>query len=147
MFDNLLNLVKEHAGEAIINNPAIPNDRNDEALATTSKGILDSLKNQVGSGGLDQITNLFSGGGNLANNDAVKGATDNVAQELMKKFGLDSGAASNIVSSLIPTVMNQLVNKTNDPNDNSFDLGDIIKTVGGGNAGGIGGMISNLFGK
>lgn len=27
MFDNLLNLVKEHAGGAIVNNPAIPNEK------------------------------------------------------------------------------------------------------------------------
>ena len=34
MLDNLLDLVKQHAGEAIINNPVIPTERNDEAIAS-----------------------------------------------------------------------------------------------------------------
>jgi hypothetical protein len=63
----------------------------------------------------------------------------------MEKFVLDSGAAKGIVEKLIPVVMEKFVNKTNDPNDNSFDLGDIVKNLGG--SGGIGGMLGGLFGK
>jgi hypothetical protein len=43
--------------------------------------------------------------------------------------------------------MDKFVSKTNDPNDSSFDLGDIMKNIGAGGSGGIGGMLSNLFGK
>lgn len=143
MLDNLLNLVKEHAGDAIINNPAIPNERNDEAIQTASSGIFDTLKNQLSSGGLDSIKGLFSDG-NLQSNAMVQQISGNVSGELMKKFGLDNGAASGIVQQLIPTVMEKFVNKTNDPNDNSFDMGDILKNLGG--QGGIGGMIGKLFG-
>ena len=32
MFDQIVTLVKQNAGTAIINNPAIPNERNDEAV-------------------------------------------------------------------------------------------------------------------
>ena len=34
MLENLLDLVKQQAGEAIVNNPAIPNHQNDEAMDT-----------------------------------------------------------------------------------------------------------------
>ena len=44
MFDQLLKLVKENAGEAIINNPAIPNQQNDAAINTAATGIMDQLK-------------------------------------------------------------------------------------------------------
>jgi uncharacterized protein YidB (DUF937 family) len=146
MLDNLIQLVKEHAGEAIINNPVIPNERNDEAIQTASDGILDGLRKQAGNGGLDQITSLFSGG-NVTSNSAFNGIAESVSEQLMGKFGIDKGAAGNIVSNLLPVVMDKFVSKTNDPNDSSFDLGDIMKNIGAGGSGGIGGMLSNLFGK
>ena len=62
MFDNLLNLVKEHAGDAIINNPAIPNEKNNDAIHTTTTSIVDTLKAQVTSGNLSSITDLLKNG-------------------------------------------------------------------------------------
>ena len=59
MFENLLNLVKENAGDAIINNPAIPNEKNDEAINTTTNSIVETLKAQVTSGNLSSITDMF----------------------------------------------------------------------------------------
>ena len=41
MFDNLLKLVKENAGDAIIKNPVIPNEKNDEAIHATTTSIFD----------------------------------------------------------------------------------------------------------
>jgi hypothetical protein len=52
MLDNLLQLVKENASEAIINNPAIPNERNDEAISLASNGIFEGLKDKLSGGGL-----------------------------------------------------------------------------------------------
>ncbi|MFY7706621.1 MAG: hypothetical protein ACOVQ5_00970 [Flavobacteriales bacterium] len=141
MLDNLLQLVKENASEAIINNPAIPNERNDEAISLASNGIFEGLKDKLSGGGLQDI---FSSG-NAAQSGATNQISGNVAGQLMEKFGLDNGAAKGIVEKLIPVVMEKFVNKTNDPNDNSFDLGDIVKNLGG--SGGIGGMLGGLFGK
>lgn len=33
MLDNLISLVREQAGDAIINNPTVPNERNEEVIA------------------------------------------------------------------------------------------------------------------
>jgi hypothetical protein len=154
MLENLINLVKEHAGDAIINNPAIPNDKNDAAVETTAGSIIDSLKGLTGGGDLSGILSLFQGGGSSTNSSVVSNITSNVAGDLMKKFGLDNSAASGIVQSLIPTVLNKLVSKTNDPSDKSFDLQDIIGTLTGGgqqtgnqsSGGGILNTIKGLFG-
>lgn len=62
----------------------------------------------------------------------------------MHKFGLDHGAASGIAASLIPTVLQKLVHKTNDPNDSSFSLGSILGSLTGG--GGVGSILNNLGG-
>jgi len=142
MLENLVALVKEHAGDAIINNSAIPNEHNDAAIQTTASSIIDALKNHVGSNGIESLTSMISGGnvsGGLM--DSIK---NNVSSSLMQKFGLDSGATGSIVSSLIPTVMSKFTQQTNDPNNSNFDLGGIVSSLTA--SGGIGSMIGKMFG-
>jgi len=144
MFDNLLSLVKEHAGEAIINNPAIPNEKNNEAIGATTDSIVDTLKAQISGGNLNSVLDMFKGGD--PNASSVGAAIqNNAAADLMKKFGIDSAQAGNLVSTLIPKVMEQFVSKTNDPSDNSFDLKNVMNSLGGDNAGGLLGNLTNLF--
>jgi F0F1-type ATP synthase delta subunit len=47
MFENLINLVRQNAGDAVINNPAIPNEKNEEAVETASGSIVSTLKNAL----------------------------------------------------------------------------------------------------
>ena len=131
MFENLLNLVKEHAGPAIVDNPAIPNQHNDAAIKEATSGIMDQLKSTVASGGIGQLTSMFSGG-NTASNPLVQNISSSVAKNLASKFGISPEQANNIVQSLIPKVMGAFVSKTNDPNDKSFDIKDIIGSLSGG---------------
>jgi uncharacterized protein YidB (DUF937 family) len=144
MLDQLINLVKEHAGEAIINNSAIPNKHNDAAIKETASGILNGLKGQLSGGNLGSITDLLKGG-NMSGNPIVSAITQQVSSRLMKKFGLDNSAASSIVASLIPNVLSSLSKKTNDPNDNSFTMDSIMGALNTG--GGILGKLKGMFGK
>lgn len=143
MFDNLLDLVKEHSGDAIINNPAIPNEKNDEAIRTATTSIVDTLKSQVSGGNLNSVMDLFNG---HVDSSAVSSALhSNVASDLMSKLGIDSAQAGHIVSSVLPKVMEQFVKKTNDPDDKSFNITDIVSSLGGSDAGGMLGKITGLF--
>ncbi|MBL0046640.1 MAG: hypothetical protein IPP32_00860 [Bacteroidetes bacterium] len=175
MFENLLELVKSNAGEAIINNAAVPNEKNEAVISHTSSSIMESLKGQLGAGNLSDVLNTLGGKAGLTNNPVVSQVISSVSGSLMSKFGLSADAAQSVTSSLVPSVMNQLVTKTNDPNDSSFDLGGILNSLSGGktqgldlssllsgngdlkdlagkissgsNSGGIGGMLGGLFGK
>ena len=149
MFENLLNLIKENAGEAIINNPAIPNEKNDAAIQTATKSIINGLKGSVRSGGVDVVKQLFQDQGNVNSNPLVQNLSTNVAGDLMKKFGLNSNVASSIVNMLLPIVLSKLVQKTNDPNDSSFNLDDIIGslTSGQGKAGGLLGTFKSILSR
>ncbi|MCF8342749.1 MAG: hypothetical protein K9I82_17360 [Chitinophagaceae bacterium] len=142
MLENLLNLVKEHASEAIVNNPAIPNEHNDAAISTTAEGIMDHLKGLVTNGGMETIMGLFSGGSNAINGE-VTNMSGNIATNLMSKFGIGSEQAGGIVNMLLPQVINSLISKTNDPNDNSFDVQSIIGSLMGGGEG-LGGLLGGL---
>ncbi len=143
-FDQLVNLVKEHAGDAIINNTAIPNQKNNAAIKETASSILKGLKGQMAGGNLGNITDLIKNG-NISNNPAVGTIKDQAVKQMMKKFKLDSSTAGAIAANLIPAVLSSLSKKTNDPNDNSFDMDDILKTLKGG--GGILGSLKGMLGK
>jgi hypothetical protein len=147
MYDQILKLVKENAGEAIMNNPAITGQQKDAAIGTAATVITDHLKKAVSGGNAAQLTSLLQGN-NLQNNPLVSGISSTITKELMSKFGIDAGAAGGIVQKLIPVVMSQFVGKTNDPNDKSFDLKNILGAAGGkGAAGGILSGISKIFGS
>ena len=146
MLENLIKLVQEHAGDAIINNPDVPNERNNEAIEATAGSIFDSLQNKVaGAGGLETVTNIFQG--NQSGHDLMAGGLgSDVIGGLVKKLGLSEGAAAGIVAKLLPTVLDQFKSKTNDPDDKDFDLQDIIGSLTGGKSGGIVNTIKGLFG-
>lgn len=146
MLENLQNLVREHAGDAIINNPAIPNERNEEAVADASSSIVSGLKTAVANGKIEDVQSLFRNGADAAPASPVaQNIQAGFAHNLMEKFGIDSGKAGSIAASLIPIVLKKFVNKTNDPNDNSFDLSSILAVLTGG--GGLGNFVDGLGGE
>lgn len=133
MLEQLMDLVRQHAGNAIINNPAIPNEKNEEAVSDASNSIIAGLKGAVANGNVDGVVDLFKGGGQSVENSPIaQNIQSGFVQNLMQKFGLDQGKASGIAGSLIPIVLQKLVHKTNDPNDGSFNLQGIIGHLTGG---------------
>lgn len=148
MLENLLDLVKQNAGGSIINNPAIPNHRNDEAIAETTNSIAGGLQGLLSQGGgLKDVLKMF-GGQEAATNNVSQQLSGGVIQNLMDKFGLDKGAAGNIAGSLIPSVLSNLVSKTNDPGDNSFNIQGIFNSLSGGQTSNmnIAGLLSKVQG-
>lgn len=137
MFDELLNLVKQHAGTAIVNNPAIPNERNVEVINEASNSIAGGLRNMLFGGGAKDILKMFSGNQDVANSSVTNNLSGGLIQNLMDKFGLDHGAASGVANNLVPKVMQNLVQKTNDPNDTSFDIQGIFNKLSGGSTSGL----------
>ena len=147
MLENLLQLVKENAGEAIINNPAVPNELNDSAIESTAGSIFESLKNQfAGGGGMDMVTNLFQGDQNGSSSPMASGMLNDTISGLVSKLGISQETAAGVVSQILPKVMDSLKTKTNDPNDNSFDLEGIIGSLAGGESGALLNKVKGLFG-
>jgi len=55
MLDELFNLVKQNAGTAIVNNPAIPNEKNDEVINEASSSIAGGLQGMFSGGGVQDL--------------------------------------------------------------------------------------------
>ena len=176
MLEKLMGLIQDHSQDAIVNNPAIPNEHNDSAMQTILGAIKSGMQQQVqgGAGGMAGLAGLLGGqsgtsGSGLMSNPIVAGIAQQAISGLMQKFGLGNNAASGIVSQVLPGVMGSMVSQTSDPSNSNFDMGDIMnvmadgkvdmndimnvagKFMGGGQGqqgggGGIGGMLSGLFG-
>src|SRR6476469_7678996 len=138
MLENLNNLVKQNADATIINNTAIPNQRNDEAVQEASTAIKESLKTSLSGGKVNEVANLFnSSGEHITSNAVTQQATGNFIDRLQSRFGLNVQQAANIANNLIPTVLKKLVQKTSDPADNSFNLQKIFNEVSNGKTNGL----------
>lgn len=131
MLENLEQLVRENAQEAIVNNAAVPNDQNEAAIQATSSSIFDTLKAQLASGNVSQIAEIFNQGQASEANPVVQQASSSLTDKLAA-FGVNADTAKSIGAALIPVILGKLANKTNDPNDSSFNIQDVLGKLAGG---------------
>lgn len=138
MLEQLFSLVKQQAGTTIIQNPDIPNERNDEAIADVTNHISGGFQEALAGGRFAEVLSLLGGrGGDLQSNPLVNQLSGNAEQSLMQKFNLNRNQAGGIVSNLLPAVLQKFIAKTNDPGDNSFDLQGIFSSLTGGKTAGL----------
>ena len=141
MLEQLFNLVKDHSGETVINNQAVPNEQNGAVMAEATISIMGGLQNALAGGGLQSVLGMFGSGGannaaaassGIGGNPLVSMITGHFMNKLMSKFGLNNSAASGIAASLIPSVIGSLVNKTNSTENNGFNLAGVLGGLMGG---------------
>lgn len=155
MLENLFSLVKEQGFDSVINNPEVPNEQNDAVLASATDSVAGGLQSALAGGGLQNVLSLFgnrdnSGGmGSMMNNPIVQSIIGNFTNKLTNDHGINSNQAGGIAANLIPGVISNLISKTNNPNDSSFDMNSIIGSLtGGGNtAGGNGFDFNGILSK
>jgi hypothetical protein len=142
MFDQILDLVKEHIG----NNPqvsaAVPADKRDAVHNEIASHITNGLKSQAatqgGAGGLlSMLQGAISSGSPLTN--AIEGG---LVGSLGSKFGLPPMATGAIAAAL-PGLLQKFARKANDPNDPSVTTESITKSLSNSNTGGLGSSLFN----
>jgi len=152
MLEELFNLVKNNAQDAVINNPAVPNEQNNAVIASATHSVAEELQGTLAGGGLQNVLSLFGGGGSnggssLLNNPIVSSIISNFTNKLTNDHGIAGNQASGIAQSLIPSVLSNLISRTNNPTDNGFNINSIIGSLTGGGAtasqSGVGGFDLN----
>lgn len=134
MLENLEQLVRDNAQDAIVNNSAVPNEQNEAAIQAASSSIFDTLKEQLSSGNAASIADIFNKGEASENSPVVQQATSSLTDKLAG-FGINAETAKSIGASIIPVILGKLANKTNDPNDSSFNIQDVLGKLAGGSDG------------
>ena len=158
MLESLFNLIKEQGADSVTNNPEIPNEKNDAVIADATHSVASELQGVLAGGGLQSVLSLFNnngnnntGGSSLLNNPIVSNIISSFTNKLISNHGIAGDQASGIANNLIPGVLSNLINKTNDPNNSSFNISSIIGSLTGGggtsqSAGGfdLGGLLSKF---
>jgi len=148
MFDQLLQLVKQNAGDLIINNQAIADHHNDAAIQDVTSQIFNGLKDQVTQGNFQQLSSLFQGNSaSITSHPVVTQLITSIAGNFASKYGVSQQAAQNIAYSLVPAVMRKFVNKTNDPTDSDFDLQNMMQSFSGNSSFDIGSILGQFTGN
>lgn len=140
MLEELFNLVKGTATDSVINNPDVPNEQNNEVVAEATNTVASGLRNMVAGGGLQNIISMFTnnnqqggdGKSGLLSNPIVNMMIGHFAGKLMSKFNLGGNQANSVASNLIPSVISNLISKTNDPNNSTFSLEGLLNSITGG---------------
>ncbi|MGI8601215.1 MAG: hypothetical protein ACR2KB_18315 [Chitinophagaceae bacterium] len=139
MLKELFELVRANAAEPVINNPDIPNEKNDEVVAEATNTVASGLRNIVAGGGVQSLVSLLSNGNSdkksLLSNPIVSMMMGHFAGKLMNKYNLNNNQANNLSGSLIPGILSSLINKTNDPNDQQFSLEKLLGSITGNKSG------------
>jgi hypothetical protein len=140
MFDQILQMVKDHMGNNPEINAAIPAGQADEVHREIASHIRNGLQTQAasqGSGGL-----LSSLEGSLTSGNPVSSAIEGgLVSSLASKFGLPP-SITGAISGALPGLLQKFAHKANDPNDSSITP----QSLESANTGeGLSGMLNNIL--
>lgn len=146
MFDQVLQLVKDHMGSNPEISSAIPAGQEDAVHEEIANHITNGMQNQAaGAGGVGGLLSSLTGGMGSGSplTSAIEGG---LVGSLGTKFGLPPMATGAIAAAL-PGLLQKFSNKANDPNDSSISMDSITSAFsGGGNSGGgLGSMLGGMF--
>ena len=144
MLEQLMDLVKNFGKDTVVENPEIPNEQNSEVLTDATKTITSGFQNVLAGGGLENIMDLFKGGGTaggsgvsgLLKNPMVTMMVGHFISKLVGKYNMSPASASSVANNLIPNVLNEMITETNNPANPGFTLDGLIGSLTGGNGGG-----------
>lgn len=144
MLDQLFNIVKQFGQETVVNNPDVPNEFNQEVMADATQTIAGGFKNIVAGGGLQNILDLFKGGGTsnaagggiagLMKNPIVSMMVGYFISKLVRKYSMSPSVASDVANKLIPSSLNGLIEQTKDPNNPNLNMDGFIGSLIGSGA-------------
>jgi hypothetical protein len=143
MFDQILEMVKDHLG----NNPqisaAIPADQQDAVHKEIATHVTNGLQNQaamLGGGGglLSMLKGSIASGSPVVN--AIEGG---LVGSLGNKFGL-SPMVTGAIAGALPGLLQKFVHKANDPNDSSITTDTIDKSMPAMQRGSVGNLLNKF---
>jgi hypothetical protein len=133
MFEKLFMLVKNNAGAAVIDNPAIPAKYHEAVINEASSSIIEVLKGQMETGKVKDLIRYFQFAG-FYNNSLVSIMVNKFAAKLNNFYGLDSNSAWVAANSLIPPVMKELVIQSKNEQNKDFALTSMLSKLNGNRA-------------
>jgi len=138
MLDEIMNIINQHGQQSVVENSAVPNEHNEGVLQEASSSILSELQQMVSGGNFSQLIGMFQGTDHTVTNDI----SNNFAQNISQKFGIDPSAATNIAGSLIPQVLGSLKSQIVTQGFGGMNMQNIFASLG--NGGGVQDIINSV---
>lgn len=140
MLDQLMQLIQQGSQQAVSENPAIPNEHNEAIQQEAQRSITNSLQGLANTGDLQRLTESVQQGNMPSPDDpVVQRISGDFSGNIMQKLGLNSGMAKMIAAAVIPMVLGKIMKGSGAPGANQqqggFDLGGLLSSITGGNAG------------
>ncbi len=143
MFDQILDLVKQHLGGNSQLSSAIPAGQADAVHNEIANQVTHGLARQASSqGGVGGLLSMLQGGMSSGNpiTSAIEGG---LTSSLGSKFGLPP-AVTGMIAGALPGILQKFAHKAADPNDSSITTDSITQSLSKMGTGGLGGL-GNLF--
>lgn len=138
MLDQLMNLIQESSQEAVVNNPAVPNEHNGAVMQLAGNSVMSTLQQMMAGGQANEVLGLFgSNATDIENSPVTNQIQQNFTESAAGKFGIPPGALKALAAVVVPLILSKMIRKGNDPNDNSFGIQDIFNTLSGGRTAGL----------
>jgi hypothetical protein len=133
MFEKLFMLVKNNAGKAVIDNPAIPEKYHEAVINEASSAIIEVLKSQMENGKIKDLVRFFQFSG-THNHSLVSSIVKKFANKLNNFYDIDPKSAMVAAKSLIPAVMKQLLVQSKSGQEKEFVLATMLSKLNGNRA-------------
>ncbi|TWJ03433.1 hypothetical protein JN11_00976 [Mucilaginibacter frigoritolerans] len=130
MFEKLFMLVKNNAGTAVIDNPAIPVKYHEAVINDASSSIIEVLKGQMETGRIKELIRYFQFSG-IYNNSLVSTIVNKFANKLNNFYGVEPAAAITAANNLITPVMQELVKESKNEQNKDFGLSNLLSKLSG----------------
>lgn len=133
MFEKLFLLVKNNAGKAVIDNPAIPVKYHEAVINEASSSIIEVLKGQVETGRVKELIKFFQFSG-IYNNSLVSSIINRFANKLNNFYGIEIHSAILVSTSLITAAMRDLVEQSKNAQNLDLGLSNLLSKLNGNRA-------------
>ncbi len=140
MLDQLLDIIKNHSQDAVVNNPAVPNQDNEAVQSTLLTSIVQGFQGEAAKGNISGIMQLLSGKQDVNQSPVVSGISQNAIGSLMDKFGISGATAQSIVGAVLPIVLKTVISKMNNSGDSSMNANSVLGSLLAGSGANTGGF-------
>ncbi len=131
MLEELMNKVRQYGESLVVQNPAVPNEHNEDVLKEAGASIFSGLQEFAGKGDTNGLSGLLSG---EENHPAMTEVKNNFADNITQKFGINGGTAKTLAATLIPSILGSLLKRPGAGNNAGISLDSILSSLtGGGN--------------
>lgn len=146
MLDQLKNLALQKLQEKMTGN-SLGATETSEAASEGAGSLIDSIKEKISGGQIDEVKDLFSQKGESLENNGIFQNVQGKIAEILQSKGMSAEEAQTEAKATAPDVLNSIKDKftSNDEADNAFDLGSLTGLLGG-NAGDLLNKAKGLLG-